>query len=140
MPFPNQQSVMPTHDGLAAGLDAYMRIANIQFTVNPINKAASYTLLPTDSGTFFIVSAAATFTLPAVATSAGLFWAFFNAANTNLTITAPSACMFCDGAASTTVTFSTSSHKIGGACFVWCDGTNYFCFCAGNLLAIPTLT
>jgi len=127
MPFPNQQAVMSTHEGLAPGLDALLRIGSMQFTVNYYTKTASYSVLPTESGSCFIANAAMTFTLPAVATSGGLVFWFVCMADNTWAITAPAGTLVTDGnAAATTATWSTASHKIGGGAMVWCDGAKWY--------------
>ena len=139
MPYPNQQTVMPTHGGLAAGLDALMRIGNIQFTVNTVQKVANYTCLPTDSGTFFsAATGAVTFTLPATATSAGWWAMFANTVDAAMAVSAPTAILVFDGNATrTTLTWTVTSHKQGGMGLFYCDGTNWFGFAAANLSAVP---
>jgi len=84
-------------------------------------KAASYTVLASEDGTQFAATAAAAFTLPALA--AGLSYTFFNEADTNMSVaSAEGTNMIVDGNASaSSVTFSTSSHKIGGCVKVVCN-------------------
>ena len=69
-----------------------------------------------------------TFTLPAVATSAGVHYWFQNAENQDMVITAPANLMttFNDITA-TSVTFGTSSEKVGGGAFLICDGSKWHC-------------
>ena len=135
------QSAMPLYSGMAPGLDTLNRIPNAQFTLRTVNKAASYTCLPEDSGTIFTASGAATFTLPAVATSAGVYYTFINTSNTDMAITAPSGTLVADGNASaTTATFSTSSHKIGGCVQVVCNGTKWLMISVGNTSAVATIS
>ena len=69
---------------------------------------------------------AITFTLPAVATSAGVHYWFQNAENQNMIITAPANLMttFNDITA-TSVSFATSSEKVGGGAFAICDGAKW---------------
>ena len=71
---------------------------------------------------------AITFTLPAVATSAGVHYWFQNAEDQNMIISAPANTMtsFNDIAA-TSSAFSTSSEKVGGGAFVICDGAKWHC-------------
>ena len=71
-------------------------------------------------------SGAVTFTLPAVATSAGVHYWFQNAEDQNMIITAPANLMttFNDITA-TSVSFATSSEKVGGGAFAICDGAKW---------------
>ena len=66
------------------------------------------------------------FTLPAVATSAGVHYWFQNAEDQNMIITGPSNLMptFNDVAA-TSIAFQTSSEKVGGGAFAICDGSKW---------------
>lgn len=79
--------------------------------------AASKTITAADSGTEFICTAAATITLPALASAgAGFRVRVVSIGNVDVAVTAPSGKLIADGSAtSTTVTYSTSSHKIGSA-------------------------
>lgn len=87
--------------------------------------AAAYTFVEEDSGTFFKITAALTFTLPAV-TVAGMagchFWAFI-AADVSVTFaaTADQMITFNDVDADA-IAFSTSSEKVGAAVHFVCDG------------------
>jgi hypothetical protein len=135
------QSAMPIYAGMAPGLDTLNRIPSAQFTLRTVDKAASYTCLPEDSGTIFTASAAATFTLPAVAASEGIYYTFINAANTDMAVTAPSGTLVADGnATATTATFSTGSHKIGGCVQVVCNGTKWLMLSVGNTAAVATIS
>ena len=134
-------STMDTVEGMAPAIDQYNRISKMADTKRIISKAASYSCLAEESGAVFVCTSAATFTLPAVADSTGVEYWFFNQANVNMTIAAPTGTMVTDGdAAANSIAYSTSSHKIGGAAYVVCDGTNWFTFSAGNLSAIPTVS
>jgi len=139
--MPTNQTTMPLYMGLAPGLNAAGQVSGLATLFNVKQITASYTVPITESGTIYNTvggTATCTFTLPAVATSAGAWWIFHNAVDQTMTITAPSACMFLDGLTKiTNVTFSVASHKAGGAVMVYCDGTNYYAFSAANLLAVP---
>ena len=79
----------------------------------------SYTVLAADTGTLFLATAAATFTLPTKA--AGLAFGFYNLTDANMAITSAGSAddIIADGdATADTVTFSTSTHKIGSAAVV----------------------
>lgn len=79
-----------------------------------INKAANYTVVAADNGTLFTASAAAVFTLPAVAP--GLTFEFLNLADANVGVASASAgeIVWLHDVAANSLTFSTSSEKIGG--------------------------
>ncbi len=83
-------------------------------------KGASYTVLPTESGKLFAATAAATFTLPAIANVwDGWNAQFYQTANANLVVTAPSGKLIApNNDAATSVTFSTTDEKIGATCRV----------------------
>jgi hypothetical protein len=89
-------------------------------------KTASYTCTAADSGTLFTTtgaSGAVTFTLPAVATSAGVWYEFVNTVGQNMVITAPANTMVAhNDATATSVTFSEAGFLIGASCKVTCDG------------------
>jgi len=132
---------MPIYAGMAPGLNTENQIPDVQFLLKTVNKAASYSVLSSESGTIFTASAAATFTLPAVADATGCYYTFINTANTDMAVTAPSETLVADGNASaTTATFSTASHKIGGCVQVVCNGTKWIMMSVGNTAAVATIT
>ncbi|MFA5936484.1 MAG: hypothetical protein WC822_01255 [Candidatus Paceibacterota bacterium] len=92
-------------------------------------KTASYTCTVADSGTLFTTTGgtgACTFTLPAVATSAGVWYEFVNTVGQNMVITAPADTMVAhNDATATSVTFSEAGFLIGASCKVTCDGTKW---------------
>ncbi len=94
-----------------------------------VAKTASYTLTEADCGTVFTnrgASGAVTFTLPAVATSNGLWYEFFVVAGQDVTIDGPADTLVVfNDAAADSVAFSTTSEKIGGAVTAICDGTSW---------------
>jgi hypothetical protein len=92
-------------------------------------KTSSYTVLATDSGTFFTTegaSGAVTFTLPAVGTTHFHAW-FFCAEDQTMTVASAAGddmVLFNDVAADS-LAFSTSSEKAGGGCYCISDGTKW---------------
>ena len=69
---------------------------------------------------------AITFTLPAVATSAGVHYWFQNAEDQNMIIAAPSGTLTTfNNIAADSAAFQTSSEKTGGGAFVICDGSKW---------------
>ena len=91
-------------------------------------KTSDYTVTAAESGTIFTTEGAGgavNFTLPSQ--GAGLHYWFTNAEDQNMTITADTAdtmVTFNDVAADS-VAFSTSSEKVGGAAFVFSDGSKW---------------
>lgn len=109
------------------GFDEYARVAlgsrfiwdDLRFPSTEwklATKAADYTVLSTDNGTHFFATAAANFTLPAIASGRGYRFRFTMQADANLTVTAPSGKLITyNNATATSVAFSTSSQKIGAS-------------------------
>lgn len=95
-----------------------------------VNKKADYTVTAADSGTIFHNAggtANINFTLPAISTGPWEFW-FVAGADYNLVVTAgtaDTAITFNDVAADS-VSFATSSEKIGGWVWAFSDGTYLF--------------
>ena len=76
-----------------------------------ITKAADYTVVVADNGTLFLATAAVNFTLPTKAN--GLVFEFMQTADANMVVTGNNDIVVKGDAAASTVTFSTSSQKIG---------------------------
>lgn len=98
----------------------------------PVAKTTSYSCLAADTGKTFTTTGAAgavTFTLPAVASNAGLTFQFINTVAQTMAVTAPAGTLvaFNNGAA-TTATWSTAGNLYGAACHVVCDGTKWLLF------------
>ena len=91
-------------------------------------KTSDYTVTAVESGTIFTTEGAGgavNFTLPSQ--GAGLHFWIMNAENQNMTITADTAdtlVTFNDVAADS-IAFSTSNEKVGGAAFVFSDGSKW---------------
>jgi hypothetical protein len=131
----SEMDIMNSHPAL----DEYNRVPKFADTKRIITKAASYTCLPEESGSVYTATAAATFTLPAVTNTGWHAW-FVNKADANMVVTGAADIMNADGdAAATSLTFSTTSHKIGGMCHVCSDGTNWLVLQAGLLSAVATV-
>lgn len=108
--------------GSAAAINGRMRI---------VTKTANYTVLDTDSGTIFNnlgASGTVVFTLPAVATSAGLHYRFIGAVVAQIiTITAPASTLVTyNNIAATSV--STGTVNAGMGFEVYCDGALWYAF------------
>ncbi len=81
--------------------------------------SADYTVVAADSGTMFLATAAVTFTLPTKA--AGLAFGFMQTADANMVVASAGSAddAITDGdAGADTITYSTSSHKIGATLLV----------------------
>lgn len=94
-----------------------------------VAKAADYTVLEADSGSFFTTTGATgavNFTLPATA-KLGLHYRFYNTVDQDLTVTAGTAdtLVALNDAAADTVTLSTASHKLGSGFDVYGDGSKW---------------
>lgn len=111
-----------------------------------VSKAADYTVVAGDNGTVFeAITGAVTFTLPALLDSAsnpvckGMRFKFFNSVDANMVISrAGSDTMICkNNAAAVTVTFSTSSAKIGACADVYTNaaGTKWIVEVNGDTTA-----
>jgi len=81
-------------------------------------KSTSYALTAADSGLLFIVTGAATFTLPTKAN--GLTYRITQTADNDLTISGSSDLIHKGNAAASSVAFSTTSQKIGSQVLVEC--------------------
>ena len=94
-----------------------------------IAHASTATLTIGESGALVTTegsTGAVTLTLPAVATSKGVHYWFVNAEDQNMIIAAPAATMVTfDDVAADSIAFSTSSEKVGGAAFTYCDGAKW---------------
>jgi predicted flavoprotein YhiN len=92
-------------------------------------KTAAYTCTAADSGTLFTntgASGSVTFTLPAVATSTGVWYRFAITADYEVVITAPANVMVAfNDATATSITFTQASEHIGCGATVICDGAKW---------------
>lgn len=108
-------------------------------------KTADYTVLSTDSGTFFNnvgATAHVNFTLPAISTGPWQFWFVASASAVHLTVTAATAdtmITFNDLQADS-IAFSTSNEIIGGIFWAFCDGTSLWCIQIGGVSHRQTAT
>lgn len=79
-------------------------------------KATDYTVVAADDGSHFFATAAANFTLPAIASGKGYRFRFTMQADANLTVTAPANKLIAfNNATATSVAFSTAGNKIGAS-------------------------
>lgn len=96
-----------------------------------VAKTADYTVLATDTNTTFTTRGAAgavNFTLPPLAR--GLRFRFVNEVNQNMVVTGSTNIVALNNAGATTITFSTSSQKIGASVEIVAndDGTKWLAF------------
>lgn len=124
---------MPVFQGRAPGVNKYGQIDLMQWTPKVVTKAASYTVLASESGTIFVTTgatAAVDFTLPAI-TDGPWYYMFICGADFNMNVssaTADTLVTFNDLAADD-IGYETSSMKIGGAVIAVSDATSAFgCF------------
>ena len=138
------QTQMNTINGVSPMVDADTgQIKNLAFTLKTASKTAAYSVLTTDSGTFFDntgASGSVTFTLPTVTDAAGCFYGFAAVAAQNVVVASSPAdkMVYDNDAAADTLTASTSGHIIGAALIVWSDGALWHAFAAGNGSAVWT--
>ena len=85
--------------------------------------------LAASSGITYIVNGGAgvNFTLPAVASSAGLTFRFINGVDQTMTVTAPANTLVVDNdVTATSIAFSTVGEKVGNAVEAFCDGSFWY--------------
>ena len=83
----------------------------------------------TDSGATYVVTGGTgvTFTLPAVATSAGLYYHFINGVDQNMTVDGPAGTLVVfNNTGATSIAYSTASEKIGASVSAFCNGTKWY--------------
>ena len=141
MPNPStRQSYMKVYMGKAPAVDDNHIIDDMAFKLNIVNKTADYTVLASESGTFFTNVAATggvNYTLPTKAD--GLNYWFFNCVDFELMITSDAAdtlATFNDATADT-IALTQASEHIGGGFHVFCDGTTWL---AAPMLGAHTQT
>jgi hypothetical protein len=127
MPIPAYSS-MSLMNGNAPGLDTLGRIVNIAYKVPTKGIGyTAYTCPAGESGTHYVTTGTAisvVFTLPAVATSAGLeYWFTADSTTGTITITAPAGTLVAyNNIAATSIAISTAGKIIGNIIHVFCDG------------------
>ena len=129
MPIPSsRQTNVPPFMGKMLSINDDHQIKEMPFKVNVVTKVADYTVLASESGTFFTnrgATAAVNFTLPAFAS--GLNYLFYAAADFAVTVTSGTAdLMIADNdVAADSLALSTGSEIMGGAITVVSDGTKW---------------
>jgi len=126
----------------ATTISGALTISAQQICRAPVAKTASYTVTAADSGVTFTNTGdtdAITFTLPAVATSAGLWYKFIAVADFALAVAGPADTLVAfNSNALTSVKYATAGEIIGGGFEVICDGTNWLVFPAADEAATVT--
>ena len=137
-----------TLGGIVAGLafesGAPCDFANAVQKLRIQTKTADYTVLPSDSGTWFVTygdTGAIVYTLPTVPTK-GMFFYFFQSVDQDITISSAAAngiITFNDLDADSVIA-STGSGKIGALFIVFADGNiwNAACISNGTTLTVTT--
>jgi hypothetical protein len=141
MPFPVESS-MGKLLAMSPSLDADGCIPNIAFKVPISSKAAAYTVLPSESGTYFINTAAVAYTLPSAALSAGCEYYFAPVADFSCTVNAVAGEMatFNDTTANS-IALDQTGMQLGGIIHVCCTGTKWIAEAeVGNILQVLTIT
>ncbi len=145
MPTPSTYETlgMPLAPGtLAPGLDANGFINPIAYKVKVYTKTSDFTVLATQSGAIFNTTGATAnvnFTLPAVTTT-GFVAYFFNTVDFNMTVTSAEGdnIVMKNDVDLDSISFQTTSEKIGGACMLVSDGTNWMAFILSEELVTVT--
>ena len=124
-----RQSHMETFLGKMPAVDSNHYIDDMAFKVNVVAKTADYTVLATESGTFFTnygATALITYTLPTMAD--GLNYHFYSVSATGITVASANADEICahNDVDAADVTFSETGSIIGGCFHVVCDGTQWY--------------
>lgn len=148
MPEPsNRQSFMGHMNGNTPALNDQLQIDDIAFRLRTSAKAADYTVLQSDSGTWFTTegaTAAVNFTLPAPTGDDcdGAVYFFYNAEDIDMTVTSGTADLMIaqNDVAADSVAFSTTSLKIGGCVMVVGDGAKWMVavLSDGNTVTVGT--
>ena len=109
----------------AAAIDLGGTVGHVLWT--PI--AIAVNTAPTVSGGVYIVNGGAgvTFTLPAVATSAGFYFKVINGVAQTLTVDGPANTLVVDNdVTATSIAFSTAGEQVGNAVEAFCDGNFWY--------------
>jgi len=124
----NESSTMELMESFVPSVDNDGCIVNLGYKVRTSTKTAAYTVLVSDSGTRFSNAGAVgsvTFTLPAVASSTGCEYWFFNAVEAqDIVVAAPTGTLV---AYNDITADSITLASLPGTCVhVFCDGTKWY--------------
>jgi len=128
----NEWKIVP--DGTNRSLNVEFNGTEVGFNGRKrvVEKAADYSVLETDCGTYFIAnsgSGAVNFTLPdATATASGTWFTFTNVGAAGMKITSTPADTLVVGgdAAADSIAYTTASEMIGWSCEVFTDGALWY--------------
>ena len=111
----------------AAYVDLGGAAGHVRHTVRTV--AVNTSPVAADSGSVYIVNGGTgvTFTLPAVATSAGLYFKFINGVDQTMTVDGPANTLVVDNdVTATSIAFSTATEKVGNAVEAYSDGNFWY--------------
>jgi len=141
MPTVANQSSMSIMNGITPALDADGCIPAVGFKVRTQSKSAAYTCTRADSGSYFLNTAAVTYTLPAVADSTGCEYWFAPGADFSCTVAAVTSTMatFNDTTANS-IALDQAGLMLGSMIHVVCTGTKWIAEGeVGNILVVFTV-
>ena len=123
---------MNVFHGKAPAVDDNHQIDDLSYMVNVVAKTADYSVLASESGTYFTTTGATggvNFTLPAVATSTGCVFWFAAEADFEIMVTAPTSTLVAgNDATAISVAWTTATQQIGGGFMAICDGALWYAF------------
>jgi hypothetical protein len=131
--------------GKAVAVDQTGFAHDFQWKPKFITSVVDYTVSPSESGCFFLNTAATeaeiVFTLPAISTGPWIFF-FLAVADVALKVAAATAdtLLAFNDAEADSVSFATSSEIMGAGFMVWCDGTTVGAIPLGAGGHVQTLT
>jgi len=131
--------------GKALSVDENGFAADFQWKPKFVTSVVDLTVTAQQSGTFFTNTGATeaeiVFTLPAISTGPWIFY-FLAVADVNLKVSAATAdtLLTFNDAEADSVSFETSSEKMGAGFMVWCDGTTVGAIPLGAGGHVQTLT
>ena len=111
----------------AAYVDLGGTAGHVRHTVRTV--AVNTSPVAADSGSVYIVNGGTgvTFTLPAVATSAGLYFKFINGVAQAMTVDGPANTLVVDNdVTATSIAFSTATEMVGNGVEAYCDGNFWY--------------
>lgn len=124
----SQQTYMKVYMGKAPHLNSNRIIDNMAFKMNVVAKTADYSVLASESGTFFTdygCTGTISFTLPAAAD--GLIYWFMSVAAGALTVTGPDETLVThNDATADAVAFDQANEIIGNGFMCFSDGTLWY--------------
>src|SRR3990167_4524987 len=111
----------------AAYVDLGGTVGHVRHTVRTV--VGNTSPVAADSGSVYIVNGGTgtTFTIPAVATSAGLYFKFINGVAQTMTVDGPAnTLVVANDVTATSIAFSTAGEQVGNAVEAFCDGSFWY--------------